>query len=153
MVPWRTDWPRYLALRIGVAVSAFAVAVLVAWHVHYIPLIQVAPGQPPLTRQGALGQLLLGAALACLAVGRRRAAAVSAMAACLLAVVVGLEYFFDRDLGLDELLGAGYIREGAEPAGRISPVAAITYFASSVALLAMATRRPSHYASAIAGII
>src|SRR5262249_25014097 len=115
--------------------------------------IQVAPGQPPLTRQAASCYLLNGAALAFLAAGRRRAASVCAAIVLLLTVVVGFEYFLNRDLGVDQLLGSGYITESAEPPGRISPIAAISYFLASLALLAMSIERLAHYASAIAGII
>src|SRR5260370_34605225 len=72
MVRRTNDWPRYLALSIGVAVIGFGIAVLIAWHVHFIPLIQVAPGQPPTTRQAASCYVLLGAALSLLATGHRR---------------------------------------------------------------------------------
>jgi PAS domain S-box-containing protein len=153
MVPWRVDWPRYLALSLGVALVGYGAAVLIAWNLHFIPLIQVAPGQPPLTRQAALCYVLNGAALALLAMGRRRVAFVCAAIVLLLTVAIGLEYALHRDLGVDRLLGNGYIREGAEPAGRMSPVAALCYFLCSAALLAMSIRKLGPYTSAIAGII
>jgi PAS domain S-box-containing protein len=153
MVPWNTDWPRYLALGIGVAVSGFGTAVLIAWHVHFIPLIQVSPGQPPLTRQGAFAELLLGLTLALLAIGRRHLAATCGCVALALGITVGLEYVLDRDFGIDQLLGSGYITEGASPRGRISPVAVLAYSACALALLAMCIRRLARHASSIAGII
>ena len=153
MAPWGTNWPKYLALSLGVVVSGFGTAVLIAWYVHFIPLIQLAPDRPPLTREAALCHLLSGAALAFLAVSCRRAASVCAAIVFLLTVVVALEYFLDQGLGIDQLLGSGYIREGGEPPGRMSPIAALSYFLASLALLAMSIRRLSRYASAIAGIV
>jgi hypothetical protein len=153
MVPKSNDWPRYFAVCIGVAVMGFGIALLVAWHVHFIPLIQVAPGQPPTTRQAASCYVLLGLALSLLALGPRRVASVGAAIVLLLTVVIGLEYALDRDLWIDRLLGSGYITEGAEPPGRMSPIAALSYFLCSVALVAMSIRRLARYASAIAGII
>src|SRR5437899_4675165 len=153
MAPWRVDWPRYLAFSIGVAISSFGAAILIAWYIHFTPLIQVAPGQPPLTRQAAICYVLDGAALAFLAAGRRRIASVCAALVLLLAVVVGLEYLLDRDLGVDQLFGSGYITEGTEPRGRMSPIAAICYFLASLALLSMSIPRLTRYASAISGII
>src|SRR5262249_52599142 len=153
MVPWRVDWPRYLALSLGVAISTFGVAVLIAWSVHFIPLIQIAPGQPPLTRQAALCHVLNGTALALLALGRRRAPSVCATLVLLFTVLVGLEYVLDRSLGIDQLLGPGYLTEGVSPPGRMSPIAAAAYFFSSVALLVMSLQRSIRYSSAIAGII
>src|SRR5260370_3397820 len=148
-----SDWPRYLALSIGVAVIGFGIAVLIAWHVHFIPLIQAAPGQPPTTGQAASCYVLLGAALSLLATGHRRVASVCAAIVFLLTVVIGLEYALDRDLGVDPLLGSGYITEGAEPPGRMSPIAALSYFLSSVALLAISIPRLAGHASAFAGMI
>src|SRR5215831_15962280 len=131
MVPRSIDWPRYLALSTGMAVIGFGIAVLIAWHVHFIPLIQLGPGQPPTTRQAASCYVLLGAALCLLATGHRRIATVCAGLVFLLTVTIGLEYALDRDLGVDHLLGSGYITEGAEPPGRMSPIAALSYFLAS----------------------
>jgi PAS domain S-box-containing protein len=152
MVP-RINWPRYVALGIGVVISAFGIAVLIAWSTHYVPLIQIDPGQPPLTRQAAFGYVLSGAALVLLTLGRRRAAAVCASIVLLQAVIVSLEYFLDRDLGIDQLLGPGYITEGDSPPGRISPIAAISYLLDSLALVLLSFPRLDRYSSAIAGII
>jgi PAS domain S-box-containing protein len=149
----RTDWPRHVALAIGAVISAFGMAVLVAWSAHYIPLIQIAPGQPPLTRQAAIGYVLSGAALVLLALGRRRTAAVCASIVLFQAIVVALEYFLGRDLGIDQLLGPGYITEGTSPPGRVSPIAAMSYFLDSLALLLLSIPRFDRYSSAIAGII
>jgi PAS domain S-box-containing protein len=153
MAPKSIDWPRTLALTIGLAVTGFGVAVLVAWQVHFIPLIQVAPNQPPTTRQAGLCYVLLGVALVLLSAGRRRRACVCAAIVFLLTVTIGLEYALDRNLGVDQLLGSGYITEGVEPAGRMSPIAALSYFLCSVALLALSIRRLGRYACAIAGVI
>src|SRR5262249_15612966 len=138
---------------IGVVISAFGMAVLIAWSAHYIPLIQIAPGQPPLTRQAAFGYVLSGAALVLLVLGRRRTAAVCASIVLFQAIVVALEYFLGRDLGIDQLLGPGYITEGASPPGRVSPIAAMSYFLDSLALLLLSIPRFDRYSSAIAGII
>ncbi|HEY6309172.1 MAG TPA: PAS domain S-box protein [Candidatus Angelobacter sp.] len=153
MVPWRADWPRYLALSIGVVVSAFGAAVLAAWYAHFLPLIQPSPDLPPLTRQGAMTELLLGAALVFLAIGRKRAAAFCAAIALVLALFVIFEYGLDRDLGFDQLLGSDYINDGSRTAGRISPVAALSYLGGGLALLAMSSRKLARYGSAIAGIV
>ena len=149
----RNNWPRNLALIVGVLVSSFGIAVLIAWQVHFIPLIQVASGQPPLTRQAASCYVLIGAALCCLAVGRRRIAFACAAIVLAQTVVVALEYILDQDLGIDQLLGNGYITEGNSPPGRISPIAALSYFLASVSLLVLCTPRLARYSSAIAGTI
>jgi hypothetical protein len=152
MVRLGTDWPKHLALSIGVLVSVFAAAVLAAWFVHFVPLIQLSPGLPPLTRQGALSELLLGLALACLAVGRKRAAAFFATIVIFQAVLVCFEYILGRNFGIDQLLGGDYTRTGSPP-GRISPLAIFCYLTAGLALLAMSIRRLARYASDVAGTI
>jgi PAS domain S-box-containing protein len=153
MVPGRADWPKYVALSGGLMVSVFAAAVLAAWAVHFVPLIQILPGQPPLTRQGALNELLLGAALAFLAAGRKRAAAVCATIVLLVTALVGFEYVFGWNFGIDQLLGSDYVTRGGSPPGRISPVAALCYLGADVAILAMSFRKPARFASTIGGIL
>jgi PAS domain S-box-containing protein len=152
MVRWRFDWPIYAALGIGAMVSVFAAVVLTAWVVHFLPLIQISPGMPLLTRQGALAQLMLGAALAFLAAGRRRTAAACVTIVLILAVLVGCEYVLDRNLGIDQLLGRDYTDRAKWPPGRMSPAAAVSYFVAASALLALSIKKPARYASAIAGI-
>jgi PAS domain S-box-containing protein len=152
MVRWQLDWPKYVALGVGVMISVFAAAVLTAWVVHFLPLIQISPSMPPLSRQGALEQLLLGAALAFLAAGRRHTAIVCVTIVLILAVLVGLEYVLDRNLGIDQLLGRDYINWAKGRPGRMSPPAALGYFVAGLALLALSIRKTPRYGSAIAGI-
>jgi PAS domain S-box-containing protein len=133
-------------------VSVLAAAVLAAWVVHFVPLIQLLPGVPPLSRQGALSELLLGLALAGLAAGRKRASAFFATIVIILAVLVGFEYILGRNLGIDQLLGGDYLRS-VSPPGRISPVGAFCYLSAGLALLAMSIRRLARHAPAIAGTI
>jgi PAS domain S-box-containing protein len=149
----RFDAPRSVALAAGIFVAAFAAAVLAAWVVHYVPLIQSSPSAFPLTRQGAQQELLLGAALICLAAGAKRATLVLATIVLIVALLVGFEYVLGRNLGIDQLLGKDYISRSSSPPGRISPAATLAYFSAAVALLVLASQRPARYAAAIAGII
>jgi PAS domain S-box-containing protein len=153
MVPGRADWPKRVALGIGLIISAHGITILIAWYVHFVPLIQVFPGQPPTTRQGAFILLLLGGALALLAAGYRQASQFCAMVVGVLALLVFDEYIFNRDLGIDQLLGRGYVVEPGAAPGRISPLAALCYLGASIAFVAMARRRADRFASTIAGII
>jgi PAS domain S-box-containing protein len=147
----RFDWPKYVAL-VGVMVSVFATVVLTAWVIHFLPLIQISPSMPPLSRQGALAQLLLGIALASLAAGRRHTAIVCVTIVLILAVLVGCEYVLDRNPGIDQLLGRDYIDRTKSSPGRMSPASALSYFVAGLALLALSSRKAARHASAIAGI-
>jgi PAS domain S-box-containing protein len=91
--------------------------------------------------------------MAGLAVARRRLAAVCAVIVMLFTAIIGLEYALNRDFGIDQLLGAGYITEGGSTPGRMSPIAALCYFLCGLALLRIAMLRTARYSSAIAGTI
>jgi PAS domain S-box-containing protein len=153
MLSGRADWRRRVTLGIGVTVGAFCAAVFLAWYAHFIPLIQISPGWPPLTREGSLTLLLSAASLAFLAGGRERTSAVFASVVIVLGMLICFEYILDRSLGIDELLGSGYIVESGAAPGRASPFAAICYLGTGIALFALSNRRASRHAPAIAGII
>ena len=147
----QSDGYRYAALGIGVVIIIFDVSALTAWGVHFSPLIQPSPGMPVLTRQGAFLELLLGLGLASLALGRKRITTICASIVLILTVLVAFEYVSARNLGIDEILGKDYIQHAAP--GRISPTAALCYFAAAIALLALSARMGRRYAAAVAGII
>jgi PAS domain S-box-containing protein len=153
MVVRPTDWLQRVALSLGVMVSIAGALFLTAWAVHFVPLLQLSPGMAPLTREAALTELLLGAALTFLATGRKRAAVICATVALVIAVTVGMEYALNRSLGIDELLGKDYINRGESPPGRMSPTAMLCYLSASLALLALSIHKPVRYAAAIAGVV
>src|SRR5215472_2149932 len=116
-------------LTTGGAAAVLGTAVLVAWHVHFIPLIQVLPGRTPTHRMTALGLLLGGMGL------------------------VLAEYVLGANFGIDELPGRDYLNVLTSNRGRMSPVSALCYLAVGLALLIMVRRRPAPPASTIVGIL
>ncbi len=149
----RSDWPKSVMLTTGCAVAGLGTAVLVAWHVHFIPLIQALPGHTPMHRMTALGFLLSGVALVFTAAGRKRAAAALALAPLIIAVLVWFEYALGADFAIDQILGRDYVRVHTSHPGRMAPVTALCFVVSSVALLVTASRRLEKFASAIVGIL
>jgi hypothetical protein len=132
MVPWRADWPGRVAFAAGLTVSALGVAVLFAWRLHFVPLIQVFPELAPMHRMTAVGFLLGGAALVFASIGRRRLARSLSLGLFILALVVSLEYMLGVDLGVDQLLGRDYIRVRTTSPGRSSPVSTVCFLCISV---------------------
>src|SRR5262249_52481033 len=105
MVRWRSDWPWWVATCAGVALIALAVSVLIAWHFHFIPLIQVLPNAAPMHRMTALEFLLAGIAICLAANGKKRTARVFAVAVLVMPSLAALEYLLRADFGIDQLLG------------------------------------------------
>jgi PAS domain S-box-containing protein len=138
----------------GLLVVALSVAVLVGWYIHFIPLIQVIPTQTPTHRMTALAYLLSGCALILTALGRKRASGFLALVVFILAVAVCLEYVLGADFGIDELLGRDYLGVRTSNPGRMSPVSAICFIATSLALFtASSSRLSARLASAIVGLV
>ena len=148
-----TDWPRCSALITGTASCLLGLAVLIGWSVHYVPLIQISPALAPMQRMTALGFLFCGLALVLMSAERRRLAAMCAALPFLMAALTSLEYFFDADFGIDQLLGKGYITVLAPQPGRMSPVTALCFLLISSALATVAFRPLARYVSSILGIV
>lgn len=153
MFSFGSNWAKRVTQAAGLSVSALAVAVLVGWYIHFVPLIQVLPALAPMQRMTAVGFLLSGIALVLLSTGRKRAAGVCGLAVFVLASAVCLEYALDADFGIDQLLGRDYINVRTSNPGRTSPVTALCLIGGSVALLVTASRRLARFASGIVGIL
>lgn len=148
-----TDWPRRSALITGAASCLLSLAALVGWSAHYVPLIQISPGLAPMQRMTALGFLFCGLALILMSAERRRLAAMCAAPPLLIAALTILEYVFNADFGIDELLGKGYATALSPLPGRMSPVTTVCFLLISSALVTVAFRPLARYVSSILGIV
>lgn len=148
-----TDWPRGLALITGTASGVLGLVVLVGWFVHYVPLIQISPALAPMQRMTALCFLFCGIALILMGAAGRRLAAMCATLPFLVAALTSLEYVFNADFGIDQLLGKGYITTLATQPGRMPPVTALCFLFISSALATVAFRPLARYVSSILGIV
>ncbi|HEY5028026.1 MAG TPA: PAS domain S-box protein, partial [Candidatus Angelobacter sp.] len=129
-----TDWPKRVAFVAGTLSVLLGLAVLVGWSLHSVLLIQISHALAPMQRMTALGFLFCGLALTLTGAARRRLAAMCATLPFLVAALTSLEYVFDADLGIDQLLGRGYITTLAPQPGRMSPVTALCFLLISSAL-------------------
>jgi PAS domain S-box-containing protein len=151
MVDLPSGWKKRVMWAAGLIAAGLSAAVLIAWYVHFVPLIQIFPNQTPMHRLTALVALLSSGALIFAGAGRERATQVLAFVALMLAVAVGLEYALGADFGIDELPGRDYLRVRTSNPGRMSPVSAICFIGSSLALLAASSRKPARFVSSIVG--
>src|SRR6476620_12484604 len=153
MVDLPSDWTKRVIQAAGLIVVCVGAAVLIAWQVHFIPLIQIFPTLAPMQRMTALSFLLSGSALILAGTGRKLATLVLALVVCILAVAVCLEYALGADFGIDQLLGRDYINVHTSNPGRMSHVTALCFIGASLALLATASRLAVRFTSAIVGIM
>lgn len=153
MVDLPSDWTKRVTQAAGLILVGLSVAVLIAWYIHFIPLIQIVPTLAPMQRMTALCFLLSGCALILTSAGRKQATTVLALVVLILAMAVILEYALSADFGIDQLLGRDYINVRTSHPGRMPPVTAFCILCSSLALLATASHLPARFASAYVGIV
>ncbi|MBZ5491294.1 MAG: PAS domain S-box protein [Acidobacteriia bacterium] len=150
----RENWPNRISLVAGALSASLGAAVLAGWQLGYLPLIQVFPaGAAPMQRMTALGFLLSGLALIFAGRNRLRASAFLQFTVLVVSVMVILEYVLGINLGIDELLGPGYVVTHTSHRGRMSPVSALCFVGVSVAILTMWSSAFSRRTSALRGII
>lgn len=148
----RSNWSRIVVECTGATLSSLGVSVLVAWHFHFTPLIQVLPGMPPMHRMSALGFLLAGVALILIGTGHGQAARVFAVAMLIPSLLVALEYLLNLDFGVDQFLGPDYISPSISHVGRLSPFTTFCFLAGGLSLLAMSSATLARRTSGIVGI-
>jgi PAS domain S-box-containing protein len=144
----RTD-PRSTAALVAAALGASAAAlgglVVAGWLTVAVALIQVLPGFPPMQYNMALGFMICGAALLCAALDLRRPTALLGVLAGLIGSATLLEYLFQSDLGIDQLLVETYVLTGVSDPGRMGPNSALTLALIGAALLSLAWRPAYRY--------
>jgi len=147
------DPTKHVMVIAGVVVSVVSVAVLVGWHVHFIPLIQVLPSMTPTHRMTAMSLLISGVGLIVAVTGHRTAVVICALVVLLAATLICLEYALNTSFGIDEFLGSDYVNVQTSHPGRMSPVTALCLLASCMALLAMSSQWQTQRRSATGGIL
>ena len=130
--PWQTR----VVVGSAVCIVALGLMVLAGWFSHTPVLVQVLPQLPPMTRNAAACFLLCGLALLMLALRSPRwPVVVCAGIAGAVSLLTIFEFAFGVNAGIDELLGPSYIAVKLSSPGRMSPVAAICFALSAMALL------------------
>jgi len=145
-------WPRRVSTGSAVFMVALGLTVLAGWFSHTYALVQLKPHLPPMTRNAAACFLLCGVALMMVVLrGSRWLAVVCAGIVSALSVLTIVEYVFQVNAGIDELLGPPYIALKVSRPGRMAPVVATCFAVGSMGLL-LATRSRSKRAGLFLGL-
>ncbi|WP_367872087.1 PAS domain S-box protein [Luteolibacter sp. Populi] len=123
-------------LVIGMMVMALGLTVIVGWHARLPALIQLHPDFAPMKYNTALCFLGAGGGVLAIALRARRVALALGSIVALVGLLTLAEYAFDSDLGIDQLLFRTYIFTQTSHPGRMSPVAALIFSLSGLALIA-----------------
>jgi len=124
----------------GASVAALGGLVVAGWLTVAVALIQVLPGFPPMQYNTALGFMICGAALLAAALDLRRPTALLGVLAGLMGFATLVQYLFQRDLGIDQLLVETYILTGVADPGRMGPNSALALTLIGAGLLSLAWR-------------
>lgn len=128
-------------------------AVLFGWYTGNISLIQVVPTFAAMQYNTALCMALCGIGLLAGVQGRLRLSAILGGIVVLIASLTIIEYIFNTNIGLDELLLRHYIAlETAHP-GRMAPNTALAFLLSGTVLLSLRLTSPVKWGSAAIGAL
>ena len=128
--------PKRLAAGSAVFMAALGVIVLAGWFSHIPALVRFGTQLPPMTHNAAACSILCGLALLIMALrGPRWLTAVSAGIVSILSIATIIEYVFEVNIGIDDLIGQPYIPIRASSPGRMAPVAAVCFALGSIMLL------------------
>ena len=124
----------------GASVAALGGLVVAGWLTVAVALIQVLPGFPPMQYNTALGFMICGAALLSAALDLRRPTALLGALAAVIGLATVLQYFFQTDVGIDQLLIETYVLTGVPNPGRMGPNSALCLALSGVGLIGLSLR-------------
>ena len=135
------NFPRYA----GAVVALAALLAVVAWHLHWRPVLQMLSDTAPMQYNTALCFILSGAGLFLLTTSRAKIAPWPGGAAAVIALLTLLEYATGRDLSIDQVFLKPYFETDTVYPGRMSPLAATCFvFIGTGIILAVAGKRWPH---------
>lgn len=140
----------------GASVAVLGGLVVAGWLTVAVALIQVLPGFPAMQYNTALGFMICGAALLSAALDLRRPTALLGGLAALIGAATLFEYYFQSDLGIDQLLVETYILTGVSNPGRMGSNSALALTMVGASLLTLAWRpayRHWHVCPALLGSV
>lgn len=126
-------WIAAIPVLVGALVMILGLTVLMGWHARLPLLIQLHPTFAPMKYNTALCFLCCGAALLAIASTKRWIAVPLGLLVATVGLLTLVEYAFDVDLWIDQLLFRTYIVTQTSHPGRMSPVAALIFLVAGTA--------------------
>lgn len=128
--------PICISSALALIVSSLGISVLLGWYSNQIALIQVHSSFVPMQYNTALGFLLSGCALLASIFNKKKPALVLSFVVALIGALTLIEYIFQINLGIDQLLMNHDITTQTSHLDRMAPNTALCFFLSGSALLA-----------------
>lgn len=102
-------WLRIYAIAAGVLVTLLGLIVMGGWYTHQVTIIQIIPHTPAMRCNTALAFVLCGLALVTLGLRQYGKVRWLSMAVVVIGLATLIEYLFDLNLGIDQLLIEDYV--------------------------------------------
>jgi PAS domain S-box-containing protein len=112
----------FLALAAGLIATCLGLLVMVGWHSHHLALVQVLPNTPYMRYNTAFAFFLSGLALVALARGRYKIARWLGIVVGAIGFLSLIQYIFDLNLGIDQLLLKDYLSPTAPRSGSLHTI-------------------------------
>lgn len=132
---------------------SLGLVVMAGWLARVPAIVQLYPGLAPMQFNTALGFLLLGIGFFGVLIDRTVVAATAGGAAALLGGVTLLQYLTGSNFGIDQLFLEHDITTRTSHLGRMAPNTTLGFLYAGLALMTLLSRRHTHRALAISGVL
>jgi signal transduction histidine kinase len=132
----QTNWMRIFAATAGSLAAVLGITVLTGWYTHNITLIQIHPAFVPMQYNTAMGFLLGGFGLLAFVIKRPYLAMIVGGVVATLGGLTLVEYIFDLELGIDQLVMEHYVLVKTSHPGRMAPNTALCFLLAGIAIMA-----------------
>jgi diguanylate cyclase (GGDEF)-like protein len=132
----------YLIIIGALSLIILGLIVICGWYFALPTLIQIYPDFVPMQFNTALGFVLIGLALICLNYSYYLASKILGLLVLLLGGITLIQYWFDLNLGLDELLMKHYIVTATSHPGRMAPNTAFNFSLTGLAIALISWKKP-----------
>jgi PAS domain S-box-containing protein len=144
---------RILKTVFGVFLIILGISVIIGWHTNNPTLIQILPTLTPMQYNSAICFVLSGIALILLVFKKYYGVILLSLPLILVGFLTILEYSFNINLGIDQLLMRAYITVKTSQPGRMGLNTAVCFLSSGISLIALVSFRNNRWSLFIAGLL
>ena len=128
--------------------------VLIGWHADIITLVQILPGLVAMQYNTALSFLLCGISLILLLNDKKAPGIIFSLPAGIIGLLTLTEYFFDVNIGLDELFMEHSITVATSHPGRMAPNTALSFLLFCIgSILTIQNQKRVQFAGVLGSLI
>jgi PAS domain S-box-containing protein len=144
---------RHFPRMTGGVVGLFGLLIIVSWHAHWRPILQMLPDSSPMQYNTALCFILSGSGLFLLTTTRAKIAPWLGGAAAFFSLLTLLQYVTGRDFSIDLIFFKPYFEVDRIYRGRMSPLAAVCFIFIGAGIVLAGAKKQWLHRLAAAGLL